>query len=467
LVVLRHVEHHVPVLQPRVRLVVLNYNGGAMTRRCLQALGELDWPADRLELVLVDNASTDGLLDEVRRELPRVRVIESGGNLGFPANNLGLVDLDGVDYVGLVNNDAFVERGWLTPLVEALESDPAAGAASSKIVFAARFRSVRLVAPTFRPGAGDPRELGVQVLGVRVAGVERTAVTQAVGGAHPLEAGPDGPFWWTSATAELRIPLPDAEDGTQGPAEDEEPVVELLLRSPRGPVEARVEGANGSEVVPVGPEAAWHRVPLVGPVVDVINNVGSIVFEDGHGADRGYLEADLGQYDAPADLFAWCGASVLLRPAYLEDVGLLEERFFMYYEDTDLSWRGRARGWRHRYVPTSVIRHVHAATSVEGSAMFVHHVERNRLLMLIRNAPASMAVRQVLLHLRATASYARRDVLGAVVRRHRPNPTTVRRRLRAELAVLGMLPWALRSRRTLRRRQVVPDRELLAELVAR
>ena len=57
------------------------------------------------------------------------------------------------------------------------------------------------------------------------------------------------------------------------------------------------------------------------------------------------------QYAEPADVFAWCGGAVLLRSDYLADVGLLDERFFLYYEDTDLSWRGRARGWRYRFVP--------------------------------------------------------------------------------------------------------------------
>ena len=63
--------------------------------------------------------------------------------------------------------------------------------------------------------------------------------------------------------------------------------------------------------------------------------------------------ADEGQFDEPADVFAWCGGGVLLRSRYLEDVGLFDERFFLYYEDTDLAWRGRARGWRYRYVPES------------------------------------------------------------------------------------------------------------------
>jgi GT2 family glycosyltransferase len=454
-----------PVQKPRVRLVVLNYNGGEMTLRCLDHLQRLDWPPDRLDIVLVDNASTDGVVAALRADgtsgdKPAVRIIESGGNLGFPANNLGLAVAEdaGIDYVGLVNNDAFVEPGWLDPLVAALDADPGLGAACPKILFEPRFRSIRLRSPTFSPARGDPRQLGVQVLGVRVDGADRWKAAQAVGGCHPMEMSPDGPFYWTSDRGEIRIPLP---------ADRNDPRVELKLRSPQGAVEVTAEaedGASGTSLR-VGPEPAWHEVSLVGQPFDVINNAGSVVLADGHSADRAYLEVDDGRYDHPADVFAWCGAGVLLRPEYLAQVGLLEERFFMYYEDTDLSWRGRAAGWRYRYVPSAVMRHVHAASSVEGSPLFAHNVERNRLLMLVRNAPAGMAARQALLHLRATASYARRDMVGPLLRRRRPSGVTVRRRLRAELAFVASLGWALRSRRCIRRRQVVPDADLLSELV--
>src|SRR5689334_3991490 len=102
----------------RVRLIVLNYNGGAFLSQCFDALHRLDWPADELELVLVDNASSDGSVEAVEAAHADVRVIRNPENTGFPANNLGLADLDGVRYVGLVNNDGFVEPGWLTALVD-------------------------------------------------------------------------------------------------------------------------------------------------------------------------------------------------------------------------------------------------------------------------------------------------------------------------------------------------------------
>ena len=160
--------------------------------------------------------------------------------------------------------------------------------------------------------------------------------------------------------------------------------------------------------------------------------------EGGYGADRGFLEPDEGQYDAPAEVFAWCGGSVLLRPAYLADVGLFDERFFLYYEDTDLSWRGRSRGWRYRYVPDAVVRHVHAASTGEGSPVFQHYVERNRLLMLVKNAPPRPGRHAVWRYLLVTLSYARRDIVRPVLRLHRPE----RRAGAAARGVVRRLPAA-------------------------
>src|SRR5690606_20147147 len=82
------------------------------------------------------NASTDGSADAIAAEFPSVELIRRPTNEGFGANNHALRDLDGVDYVGLVNPDAFVEPGWLTPLVATLESDFGLGAACPKILLA-------------------------------------------------------------------------------------------------------------------------------------------------------------------------------------------------------------------------------------------------------------------------------------------------------------------------------------------
>ena len=443
-------------MPPRVRAVVLNFNGGRHVLDCVAALRATDWPAADLEVVVVDNASSDGSDGELRRRFPDLEIRPTGANLGFPANNAAMADLDGLDFVALVNNDAFVEPGWLRPLVGALEAEAGLGAACPRILFATRFLDLAITSPTFRPGTGDSRALGVRLSGVEVGGEDLWRDAQRVEGFWGLEhgAGEEVHFEWTTARAVVRVPVPD---GAAGATE-----IGLRLRLAAEAAKAvTISGGGDPVTVEVGPEPRWVEVTVSGEPYDVINNVGSLLIEGGYGADRGYLQRDEGQFDAPADVFAWCGGGVLLRRQYLEEVGLFDERFFLYYEDTDLAWRGRSRGWAYRYVPESRIRHIHAASSGEGSALFQHYVERNRLLMLVKNAPRRLAVSAVVRYVLITASYARRDVLAPVLRAHRPNTVLLRRRLRSFLAFLRLLPAMLAARRRNSRRQVVDDAELV------
>jgi GT2 family glycosyltransferase len=431
--------------RPVVRLVVLNYNGGAHLERCVAHLEALDWPEDRLDLVVVDNASTDGSVDGLEQSHPRVRVQRLGTNTGFPANNVALRDLEGIDHVGLINNDAFVTPGYLHDLVAALEADPTVGAACPKILLAPRFRDVEIRAEA-RTVEGDPRPLAVRLSGVRAGEVDLDRDVVPGPGFWDAERGPaDEPtFRWTAARATLRVP--DTAGG------------EVALRLAADvPTTVEVRSGGTTTTVEVGTTPTWSTVPVAGEPYDVVNNAGSRLVRGGWGGDRGFLERDEGQFDEPREVFAWCGAGVLFSPRYLADAGLFDERFFMYYEDTDLSWRGRTRGWRYQYVPTSVLRHVHAATSVEGSSMFNHYVERNRLVMLAKNAPPRYATRAAARFVLSTASYARRDVVRPLLRGHRPRPSIVRARIGSFAGFLRLLPAAVRFRRAAPPPVVHPD----------
>ena len=435
-----------------VRVVVLDHNGGELTLECLRRLHRTDWPRDALELVLVDNGSTDDVVARARQEFPELRVLVSDHNRGFAGgNNLALRDLAGVDHVALVNNDVLVEPGWLGPLVAALDADEMLGAASPKILLSSPMLDVELrVENSLRRGRGDGRKLGVRLSGVRAGGKDCSRLARPVRGFWGPEHGPgsesESEYQWTAEEALLRVPVPEA------PASPDARGCELRLAADRAtPVQLR-SGNDGVDHV-VTTEPAWYPVTLAGDPFEVINNTGSVVLDDGYGADRGYLERDAGQYDVEEDVPAWCGATVLLRAAYLQDTGLFDERLFLYYEDLELSLRGRARGWRYRYVPDSVVRHVHSATSVEGSALATHYNERNRLLVLTRHAGPAAGVRATMRYLLVTGSYFRRDVVSPLLRGERPRWETVRRRLRAVAGFLRlapvMTPWP-GSRRALR-----------------
>ncbi len=420
----------------RVRAVVLNYNGGDLTVECVRRLRATEWPNGRFEVVLVDNASSDGVVDRARAEWPDLRIIESDRNLGFAGGcNLALRDLDDVDAVALVNSDVLVEPGWLAPLARALGHNPKVGAACPKILFASRFREVELRSGTRRPGRGDGRRLGVRVSGARATGSDVWRDTQLVEGFWGPEHGPEpeSGYQWTSGRAVVRVPVNEADPaGTCELRLAADGVTRVTARSGRAEVELEV-----------GREPEWHTVPLDGRPFDVINNVGTVLAGDGYGADRGYLERDHGQYETPESVFAWSGGAVLLTARYLADVGLFDEQLFLYYEDVDLSWRGRERGWRYRYVPESVVRHVHSASTVEGSPRFDYYNERNRLLTLTRHADRRTVAKALARYLLVTGSYTRRDVVSPLLRGQAPRLEAPLRRLRA----LGGYAAVMASRR--------------------
>lgn len=412
---------------PLVHVVVVDHDGGDLTRECLRHVVASDWPADRLRVVLVENGSRKPVVAAVRREFPTVEVVESPVNRGFAGGaNLGMRRRGDADYVALVNNDAFVTPGWLDPLVATCAADPTVGAACPKILLAAPAVEVGVEAPTHRRGRGDRRDLGVRVGGARVGTTEVGRRLQRVSGFWGTEPMPpdEAGAQWTAARAVLRIPVdPDAPD---------DPVGDLALRlAADAPTPVTLRSGTRTTTVTVGRTPAWYPVPSDAAPVEVCNNVGSVIAPDGHGADRGWLEVDLGQYDAPADVDAWCGAAVLLRREYLDDVGLFDERLFLYYEDVDLSLRGARRGWRYRTAPTSVVRHVHSATSGEGSPLAAYYNERNRLLVQGDRVGPVEWWRSVARHLAITVSYARRDVVAPLAHGHRPQPAVVTGRLRA------------------------------------
>jgi GT2 family glycosyltransferase len=420
-----------------VRVVVLDHNGGELTLECLRRLARTEWPPSSFELVLVDNASVDEVASRARQELPALRVIVSDVNRGFAGGcNLALRDLAGVDYVALVNNDVLVDPGWLRPLADALAADERFGAACPKILLSSPMLdvSVRVPHPTQR-GRGDHRDLGVRLSGTRVGDKDCSRLARPVRGfwgrEHGLASEPE--YQWTSGDALLYVPTPEPTRACElRLAADAPTIVEL-----RSGVE-RVEHT-------VTTEPAWYAITLTGEPFEVINNVGSVVVDDGYGADRGYLERDDGQYEAPEDVPAWCGAAALLRSAYLRTTGLFDERLFLYYEDLELSLRGRSGGWRYRYVPGSVVRHLHSATSVEGSALAAYYNERNRLLVHLRYAAPSAVGRALVRYVLITASYFRRDVASPLLHGDPPRGETVRRRLRAFAGFLrrapGMTGW--------------------------
>lgn len=115
-----------------VAVIVVNYNAGVHLIACLEALHAL--PEQPGEIIVVDNASTDGSLDTARIKFPEAGFYSAGGNTGFAAaNNLGIAQTDKT-WVALVNPDAFVARNWLTVLLQAVEDNPDVATFSAQLL---------------------------------------------------------------------------------------------------------------------------------------------------------------------------------------------------------------------------------------------------------------------------------------------------------------------------------------------
>ena len=116
----------------RVTVIVVNWNGRKLLSQCLDGLRGQTFP--RFSTILVDNGSSDGSVDFVRRRYPEITVIPLPRNMGFCAgNNAALQRVKG-EYVALINNDAIPSPDWLKNLVAALDACPRAGFAASRML---------------------------------------------------------------------------------------------------------------------------------------------------------------------------------------------------------------------------------------------------------------------------------------------------------------------------------------------
>ena len=113
---------------PKVFIIVLNYNGANVIRQCLSSVFKNEYP--NFEVVVVDNNSKDGSFELAKSDFSKAHFILNLENLGFSAgNNVGIrFALERTaEYVLLLNNDAEVDKDFLSRLIEASQKNEKAG----------------------------------------------------------------------------------------------------------------------------------------------------------------------------------------------------------------------------------------------------------------------------------------------------------------------------------------------------
>jgi GT2 family glycosyltransferase len=309
---------------------VVTYNGGHLLPRCLDALLAQTAVDGRAELIVVDNASTDGTLRLLADRYPAVKVIASPTNLGFAGGVALALRHSTAPLAVLVNNDAVAAPGFLASILEPF-ANAEVGAVCGKVLL-----------------ASDQR----------------------------------------------------------------------------------------------------------------INSVGAEVTRDGYGRDRGWLQPDDGRFDDPTEVFVGSGCALALRARAARQAGGVDEAYFLYYEDIDLTWRMRLSGWSVVTAPQAVVHHEHSATVGEGSPLHLYYSERNRLLTMVKDGSTTLAMRTLAIQLLATAYVAGREVEQAWLEKRPPRLAEMKGRVAVWAGFVRLVPHALRERRRCNRQAIVARRTL-------
>ena len=242
---------------PAVSIIVLNWNGERYLGRCLDAIAAQTFRD--YEVLVLDNASTDGSVEEVSARWPTFQLVRFNQNLGFAVGNNRGAQIARGRWVALLNNDAFPEPEWLANLVHAAQKQTEFSFFSSRLVYA-----------------------------------EDTNLTQDTGDVYHVSG-----FAW--------------------PRDNNRPVQSAQLQS--------------------------------------------------------------------GEVFSPCAAAALYdRKAFLE-VGGFDEQFASHYEDVDIGFRLRLRGYRCLYVPEAVVAHVGSASYGRESDRTVYQVQRNVVWAYLANMP--------------------------------------------------------------------------------
>jgi GT2 family glycosyltransferase len=186
-----------------------------------------------------------------------------------------------------------------------------------------------------------------------------------------------------------------------------------------------------------------------------LDSAGMLLCRDGSSKQRGHLRP-ISEYCRARQVLFPTGCAALYRRDMLNEIGLFDERYFLYCEDTDLGLRARWKLWECVFVPDAVAEHRYSQSAGRASALKAYYVERNRLFTIVKNfpwpelaaAPFVSVVRyawHVVYLLRGrgkTAEYQKDGGSAAQLPWHV---------LRAHLALIPELPRLVRERRGIQR----------------
>lgn len=305
-----------------VSVIIVNYNGKRYIDALFKSLYDLQIDDIKMEIIFVDNASSDNSIKylEEKYKSDILKIIRSDENLGFAGgNNLGVKHCNG-KYIVFLNNDTKVDKLWIKTLYQRIKDDDSVGMINSKLLFFYDFIKINTV-------TNDKFKIKKKV------------------SINDKEYEVDNKFSKNLLLEDnmtcfghsyFYLPLLDG---------DSEYKFVLNLSEYNNETDYALLGENkympdenGNILITLSlNECLKFKTTL-------IQNAGSGINENYDGYDIGMGEEDSEKYNKEYEINNGCGASIIMLKEDFENVGMFDEDFFMYYEDTDLSYRIKKLG---------------------------------------------------------------------------------------------------------------------------
>lgn len=400
-----------PQNTPKVSIIIVNFNGKKFLQSCIDSILNQTYPQEKIEIIIVDNSSSDGSVFFLRKNYPSLKIIELSSNLGFTGgNNVGIDHATG-DYLIFLNNDTAVDSHWVEELIDASKSIKT-GIVSSKLLLAVPYLRLKIESTVIQQSdidaSADFSPRGVLMQNI----VSHESSNQLIWYESGFEeAGTNNGLnlRWMNGSGQILLPMSERINTFtftfHGYPSSNPLNSHITLRIANKVLfDGSIQNLDAKKITLKIDKNEFER-----SLVSLVQNAGNILLRNGYSKDRGsilrianknyqeFYESNIPFFNREKKLLSACGAAMLVKRSLIDQIGKFDGHFFMYYEDVDYCLRAWQMGWDILYAPKAIVYHYHrGSTGKNESSFFLNLTERNHLFLLIKHFPISTCINQYL-----------------------------------------------------------------------